>query len=258
MARKTNSQSLRSSPRNRANRNQDLKFLTSTTMCMAGLTLKFILKRMKSWRHRKTDSKVKLAPHKLSYPSLSSKKTPIDSSSCRFSTTTYGRCTRTKWHASGLSTRLTSERTQKTGQSSKTEKSISSSMFLPSSLPQMVLYSRTLPPDSWLKSKFQRPGASTAFKWWWRTSTLKPTQFWSIPTLKMLKKKIFCSKLSTTFQVCRWKPSGPSSGSNPRHVSPNASSVSQPSRVSSSLAASALSSGSKREVWCRDSPSQTN
>ena len=146
---------------------------TSTTQDMAGLALRSLLPRMllpprsaPSMAHRL----------KKSFPSHCLRRTPIALLSYPSSIMISGRCTRIRWPASGLSTRLISVRTSRTGRTSKRTSSISSSMSLPSSQPQMASYSRTSPSASLQKSKSLRHAASTASRWWWRIFTQRPTQ----------------------------------------------------------------------------------
>lgn len=137
---------------------------------------------------------------------------------CPSSTMMFGRCTRTKWPASGPLMRSTSRLTCKTGRNSVKTSNTSLRMSWPFSLPVTALFSKTLLSDSWLKFRFLKQEHSTVSRWWWKTSTLRCILSWSTHTWKTQPKKNTCLEESKLFQLSRKKLTGHSSGSSPMTV----------------------------------------
>ena len=124
---------------------------------MAELAHKLYLLRMSLLRSSVTSMELRL---KKSCPSLYSRRIQIDLSFFPSCIMISGRCTKIRWHASGLSMKSILVKTLKIGKISKKMSSTSSRMYLPSSLPRMELFLRTLPSASLLKSRFQKLDAS--------------------------------------------------------------------------------------------------
>lgn len=195
---------------------------------------------------------------KLHYLNLCWKKIRIVSLFCPSSTRTSGRCTKTKWLASGPSMKLTWAKTPKTGRNSHLMSNTLSNMYLPFLRHQMVSFLRILPKDSALRFKCLKLAASTASKWWWRTSTQRLTAFWSTLSAKTMRKKSFCSKPFRIFLPLLSKQTGRLSGSNHLTASLRGWLHLQRLRASFSVVLSARSFGSRKEVSCLDSLSRTN
>ena len=171
------------------------------------------------------------------------KRIQTDSLFCQSSTMTSGRCTRSRWPASGQLRRLTWLRILKIGKVSQTMRGTLSSMFLHFSLPLMVLFSKTLLRDSWLKSRYQKLVVFTDSKWWWKTSTVKHILYSLIHTFKIILKKNSFSKPLRTFHQSQRRQNGLLNGSVQAKHSLKESLLSPVSRESSSLEVSVPSFG---------------
>ena len=112
---------------------------------------------------------------------------------------------------------------------------------------------KTSPKSLPQRSKSQKPDLSMDSRSWLRTYTLRCIHCWSTHTSKTNRKKITSSMQSKMFRSSKRRLSGLWNGSTMTTSSLKGSLPLQPSKVSSSLALSALFSGWKREDWCLDS-----